>query len=335
MMIKAIFTGVVLAGLSGSIVYFGAGSADTVDGKLRAEANVEDTELAGAAESELLAESRSSERLGEDKVAETILAETHADIDETSADSVESDVSERTLAEESADVLGDEEMVGTVGLGPQPTGKVEGEKKTKPKGKWLDQYLKSSKAKKSPENKSSSEAVDVENPVDSNIEIEVEKPPKATAITKSIVEVTRETETDAPEDRASTKEVLKKKIIVRMDGDNEATWTSNVENIEVDENFDLDMIEDLIRDHRDAETNVRVLRFDSAMTKPVEAHRNRKGAFDYGPVLKEAKKLQVIDMRNIAFFEIIDYAVDRGDFGQAADVLQELSDPELRDTARR
>ena len=63
-------------------------------------------------------------------------------------------------------------------------------------------------------------------------------------------------------------------------------------------------------------------------------HAMALDAIDYDAVLVEAKKLQVIDMRNEAFLEIIDYAIDRGDIGDAADILEELSRPELRDTAR-
>jgi len=55
---------------------------------------------------------------------------------------------------------------------------------------------------------------------------------------------------------------------------------------------------------------------------------------NYERVLNEARKLQVTDMRNQALLEVIDYAIDRGDMGQAADIVGELSTPELRDTAR-
>ena len=39
-------------------------------------------------------------------------------------------------------------------------------------------------------------------------------------------------------------------------------------------------------------------------------------------------------MRNQAILEIVDFAVDSQDMTQAADLVQELSTPELRDTAR-
>lgn len=55
---------------------------------------------------------------------------------------------------------------------------------------------------------------------------------------------------------------------------------------------------------------------------------------DYDRVLSEARKLQVVDMRDQAMLEIVDYAIDRGDMDQAADIVSELSSPELRDTAR-
>ena len=39
-------------------------------------------------------------------------------------------------------------------------------------------------------------------------------------------------------------------------------------------------------------------------------------------------------MRNQAILEIIDYAIDKRDMSEAADLVDELSTPELRDTAR-
>jgi hypothetical protein len=55
---------------------------------------------------------------------------------------------------------------------------------------------------------------------------------------------------------------------------------------------------------------------------------------DYDLTMAEAMKLEVVDMRDSAVLEIVDHAVDRGDMGIAADILTELSTPELRDTAR-
>lgn len=55
---------------------------------------------------------------------------------------------------------------------------------------------------------------------------------------------------------------------------------------------------------------------------------------DYAQVLAQADKLLVTDMRDAALLEVIDYAIDQGDMLEAADVLDGLSTPELRDTAR-
>ena len=57
-------------------------------------------------------------------------------------------------------------------------------------------------------------------------------------------------------------------------------------------------------------------------------------AVNYDRVLQEAEKLLVIDMRNEAFLEIVDYAVERGDMEKAIEISEVLSSPELRDTAR-
>jgi hypothetical protein len=55
---------------------------------------------------------------------------------------------------------------------------------------------------------------------------------------------------------------------------------------------------------------------------------------DYDRVLAEVEKLLVVDMRNEALLEIVDYAVSRGDMEKAAQIGRNLSSPELRDTAR-
>lgn len=55
---------------------------------------------------------------------------------------------------------------------------------------------------------------------------------------------------------------------------------------------------------------------------------------DYDRVLAEAEKLLVVDMRNEALLEIVDYAVSRGDMEKATQIGRNLSSPELRDTAR-
>ena len=55
---------------------------------------------------------------------------------------------------------------------------------------------------------------------------------------------------------------------------------------------------------------------------------------DYDVVIEQADKLLVVDMRDQAYLEILDYAIDRNDMTIAADLLGRLSSPELRDTGR-
>ena len=51
-------------------------------------------------------------------------------------------------------------------------------------------------------------------------------------------------------------------------------------------------------------------------------------------ILDEARKIEIVDMRDEAILEILDFVLDHNKSGKAADILDELSSPELRDTAR-
>ena len=51
-------------------------------------------------------------------------------------------------------------------------------------------------------------------------------------------------------------------------------------------------------------------------------------------ILDEARKIEIVDMRDEAILEILDFVLDHNKSGKAADILTELSSPELRDTAR-
>jgi len=207
-----------------------------------------------------------------------------------------------------------------------------------PKTRWLDQYLKSDKNKdEAPEAKS--EVIDVV--IDKSDETE------SNAEDKAEIEVVVEGHTskkmmatiEEGADPQATQKV-EKKIIAKMDGDKKMVWSSDGEG-QMDEDIDMEMIEKLIGEHtdmdvemlKDAKKEIRIIKLDGKKHKNWAHHSSLK-AIDYDVVLVEAKKLQVIDMRNDAFLEIVDYAVDRGDIGDAADIVDELSSPELRDTAR-
>lgn len=55
---------------------------------------------------------------------------------------------------------------------------------------------------------------------------------------------------------------------------------------------------------------------------------------DYDVVIEQAEKLLVVDMRDQAMLEILDYAIAKNDMTIAADLIEKLSSPELRDTGR-
>jgi len=109
----------------------------------------------------------------------------------------------------------------------------------------------------------------------------------------------------------------------------------------MDQTVDVEKLEKLLSEHGDlnledlkgSNAKIRILRRGDKH-KEKGAHKSALKAIDYDAVLAEANKLQVIDMRNEAILEIVDYAIDRRDIGNAADIVDELSSPELRDTAR-
>lgn len=86
----------------------------------------------------------------------------------------------------------------------------------------------------------------------------------------------------------------------------------------------------------DGEKNVEIRVIKTMEGKPSHSDKemHSSSSFDYAAVLAEAKKLHVVDMRNQAVLEIVDFAVDNLDMAEAADLVPELSTPELRDTAR-
>lgn len=187
----------------------------------------------------------------------------------------------------------------------------------KPKRKWLDQYLRSKPSDEEKTENETGQTVDVE------------------------VEVTPETEkpTDANPETRKLKKIRKEMVVVQKEGGEEVVLKSEGETIQVGEDFDIEMIEELLQKHKNAKAEVRVIKIDGKTPRAEKVEKRKAKAklskpFDYDAVLKEARKLQVIDMRNEAVLEIIDYAIDRNDVGDAADIVAELSSPELRDTAR-
>jgi len=315
MLVKAILTGGVLSVLAGSIVYFGTEGADALEREIRADVRLEETELAGAAE--------------------------------TSAKTIETIVNPQTkkrkkkkktkLVAEAEQAPEDQvENVAVKSFSQVETPPAESQE-SKPKTRWLDQYLKSDKPKvATPEPEVEVEDTDL--PVEDNVEVEIESEVKSGKKIESGKKMMAIIEDDA--DPQAMKRV-QKKIIIKMDGEKKMVWSSDDEG-QMDESADMEMIDKLLREHtdfdlealKDAKKELRVIKMDSKTRKVKGKKKMARKAIDYDAVLAEAKKLQVIDMRNEAVLEIVDYAVDLGDIGNAADMVDELSSPELRDTAR-
>lgn len=68
-------------------------------------------------------------------------------------------------------------------------------------------------------------------------------------------------------------------------------------------------------------------------TRHSGARMSRNGP--YALLLAEAEKLEITDVRDGAYLNIVDFALMRGDYDRARDVLGNLSTEELRDTARQ
>ena len=114
MVFKTILTGGVLSVLAGSIVYFGTAGADVRVDKDDAEARIEETELAGAADVAVTSE---------DSVLASAKVETVSDVDVVAGETVIKTAEKLSVAAEQ-----------------DPPNE-----KSKPKTKWLDQYLKKTK----------------------------------------------------------------------------------------------------------------------------------------------------------------------------------------------
>lgn len=371
MLTKAILTGGVLSVLAGSIVYFGTEGADALEREVREDVRLEETELAGGPEAVTEVtdaakavvktpkqKEKKKQRAKKKKAeAQAIAKEKYDSEVVTHAETQLEEVVEKSISQTDARAEGYVD-------GALVTSDAQAEPKTetqpveapqaKSKTRWLDQYLKSTKDK-APETDIAapkSEVIDVVVAKTDETEIE-ETSETATKDVMTEVEVEIEVESGKKmmadiEDGAHSEgtKTTSKNLIVKMDGDKKMVWSSHEEDLGealLDEDVDMEMVEKLLSEHTDldlndvmgAKTEIRVIKKGGKKRKGA-GHHNRMSlkAIDYEAVLVEAKKLQVIDMRNEAFLEIVDYAIDRGDIGNAADIVEELSSPELRDTAR-
>ncbi len=297
MLTKAILTGGVLSVLAGSIVYFGTEGADALESRDVESVRVEETELAGAPDVAV-----------GDPAAKTAVVK---------AVRVEDAVVEDAVVD-----------------GPEP------------KTKWLDQYLKKAKPKQAADETTSEESLEVPSEMVSEPEdvLSMEDPasglgdvvPEDTSAETSAEEST-DSETAERKDKArmrmkqrkarkAARAEAKGRYIVSEDVRAEAT--------EAEDDIDIQISRDETDLDGDRNVERRGVRKKGDVKSMPRKRMIGKPPTDYAPILVEAKKLLVTDMRNQAFLEIIDHAVDQGDVAQAADVVGELSTPELRDTAR-
>ena len=107
-----------------------------------------------------------------------------------------------------------------------------------------------------------------------------------------------------------------------------------MEALDLDGDIDIDMLKKKLGLDSEKNVEIRVVKKMKGKASQTKKAKKQNPVIDYDTVLNEAKKLLVVDMRNQAVLEIIDYAVDNKDMAEAADLLEELSTPELRDTAR-
>lgn len=315
MLTKAILTGGVLSVLAGSIVYFGTEGADALEADASEAVRVEETELAGG----------SNVAVGDVSVGNV------------SAGDVASEKVEAKKAK------AEKVMVAEVEAQDPPR------ETSKPKTKWLDQYLKKTKPEKTPEKTSD------KMPEEENSEPEMSSATTFETESNAVEDAAPEempTKTSKHED-ADGETKTRMHIKMRKDkdgarGEGKGTYIvskgSRVETLDIEdldiEALDIDGeldVEALIEElGLDSEKNVQIRVVKKMNGKPFRrGQRSNRGAnIDYDMVLDEAKKLLVTDMRNQAFLEIVDHAIDQDDVMQAADIVDELSTPELRDTAR-
>jgi len=184
----------------------------------------------------------------------------------------------------------------------------------KPKKKWLDQYLKKSKDESEP---------------DANLrelEVAIEQPLEVTSVRVKTRIVRDGSDAEAKGAYIVSQESRVETIDIE---------SLDIEALDLDGDIDVEKLKEQLGIEGERNVEVRVIKKKmSASPTHFELEKETKPALDYELVLAEAKKLMVTDMRNQAVLEIVDYAIDNGDIVQAADLVDELSTPELRDTAR-
>ena len=358
MLTKALLTGGVLSVLAGSIVYFGTEGADASEADARASMRVEETELAGApaAKAGDIAAVKSDAKSAEAKSSLSDKSETKQAEDDI-AEVIQAGVENPNVQEPMAENTSPSEANFQ---GPPPD-------TSKPKTKWLDQYLKKTKPEKRSEDTVEEKPSETDMSIATPYEIEPNSDegegivgPAAAfddALADEYSAETSATEnadlwntdrSDRPVMRMEKRNALRglrgeeKETLSALDDSRFETFDLDDPEIDAfdlydwDEEGDVDidaLLEELNRSSEER-VEVRIIRKIDGKSSHHAMANHGEAEIDYDMILDEAKKLLVTDMRNQAFLEIIDHAIDQGDVMRAADIVEDLSTPELRDTAR-
>ena len=307
MLTKAILTGGVLSAIAGGVVYFGTAGSDALAGDTNKNHRIEETVLAGAADADVVAEEGASTT----SVIKTV-------------SKVEAE-SEEATQEASME-------------------------KSEPKTKWLDQYLKKTKpgADSKSDMKEKADAMEAKlETTDVEVETEVElMEDKTEAMQKPQAERKKRKRfkfkkrmkdagtdmAEADNDTMSKDEGETRELEIDIDA-------IDVDALDLDGDIDVKVLKKQLGLEGEKNVQIRVIKKTGSKGTQSKKMMSRSSAFDssnfdYDMVLAEAKKLLVVDMRDRAVLEIVDFAVDNLDMAEAADLVPEISTPELRDTAR-
>jgi len=358
MLTKALLTGGVLSVLAGSIVYFGTEGADASEADARASMRVEETELAGApaAKAGDIAAVKSDAKSAEAKSSLSDKSETKQAEDDI-AEVIQAGVENPNVQEPMAENTSPSEANFQ---GPPPD-------TSKPKTKWLDQYLKKTKPEKRSEDTVEEKPSETDMSIATPYEIEPNSDEgegivgPAAAFDDALADE-YSAETSATENADLWNTDRSDRPVMRMEkrnalrglrGEEKETLSalddSRFETFDLDDpeidafdlydwdeegDVDIDALLEELNGSSEERVEVRIIKKIDGKSSHHAMANHGEAEIDYDMILDEAKKLLVTDMRNQAFLEIIDHAIDQGDVMRAADIVEDLSTPELRDTAR-
>ena len=360
MLMKALFTGGLLSVMAGSIVYFGTEGAIAEGQKTEAERVEHDaTELAGgegeAAES---IETAQAETLTPDQSNEDFETVTEVVTVETRGFKYPKE-DETTKVVEAVEGVDAEEVLEAAKSDEQP------------KKKWLDHYLKSEKKTETHTEAQQIETADTSvEPQGHGSATHSETQPESTDVSTEPQSHGSATHSDS---QVETTDVMTKPqghgSATHAEPGSAKTYSSADKAPTVDPMTDNKMESNGLGsstnfDHGSEQTEAlaepvemkTVEEMGSSKTYSSESDTltsekmmdeaviERHARSDRNPIsskeanvnfiLDEARKIEIVDMRDEAILEILDFVLYHNKSGKAADILTELSSPELRDTAR-